>query len=82
VSRHAARTQPKNPHGLVLYDYGGSPCARRVRITLVGEGLEWDAEVIDLSRLEQRNPEYLAINPNGFVPTLAHGARVIYESAS
>src|SRR5207249_4188425 len=65
--------------GLVLYDYGGSPCARRVRITLVGEGLEWDAEVIDLSRLEQRNPEYLAINPNGFVPTLAHGARVIYE---
>jgi len=23
-----------NPHGLVLYDYRGSPCARRVRITL------------------------------------------------
>ena len=41
VSRHAARTQPKNPHGLVLYDYGGSPCARRVRITLVEKGLEW-----------------------------------------
>ncbi len=41
MSRHAARTQPMNPHGLVLYDYGGSPCARRVRITLVEKGLEW-----------------------------------------
>jgi len=69
-----------NPHGLVLYDYDGSPCARRVRITLLEKGLDWERQVIDLSRLEQRNPAYLAINPNGFVPTLAHGERVIYES--
>ncbi len=72
--------RPDNPHGLLLYDYGGSPCARRCRITLLEKGLAWDTQVIDLSRLEQRNPEYLAINPNGFVPTLAHGERVVYES--
>jgi glutathione S-transferase len=69
-----------NPHGLLLYDFDGSPCARRVRITLLEKQLDWHREVIDLSRLEQRNPAYLAINPNGFVPTLAHGERVIYES--
>jgi glutathione S-transferase len=47
---------------------------------LIEKRLSWDTQVIDLSRLEQRNPAYLAINPNGFVPTLAHGERVIYES--
>lgn len=69
-----------NDHGLILYDYATSPCARRCRITLIEKGLVWETETIDLSRLEQRNPEYLKINPNGFVPTLAHGERVIYES--
>ena len=64
-----------NPHGLLLYDYGASPCARRCRITMLEKGLAWDTEIIDLSRLEQRNPEYLRIDPNGFVPTLAHGDR-------
>jgi glutathione S-transferase len=47
---------------------------------MIEKGLCWDTETIDLSRLEQRNPAYLEINPNGFVPTLAHGERVIYES--
>jgi glutathione S-transferase len=72
--------QPANRHGLLLYDFGASPCARRCRITMIEKGLCWDTETIDLSRLEQRNPAYLEINPNGFVPTLAHGERVIYES--
>jgi glutathione S-transferase len=72
--------QPANRHGLLFYDFGPSPCARRCRITMIEKGLCWDTENIDLSRLEQRNPAYLAINPNGFVPTLAHGERVIYES--
>ncbi|MDX2168214.1 MAG: glutathione S-transferase family protein, partial [Deltaproteobacteria bacterium] len=69
-----------NPHGLLLYDHPSSPCARRVRITLLEKGLAWDTQIIDLSRLEQRSPEYLQLNPNGFVPTLAHGERVVYES--
>jgi len=68
------------PHGLILYDHPNSPCARRVRITLVEKDLAWATQIIDLSRLEQRRPEYLALNPNGVVPTLAHGTRVIYES--
>lgn len=77
----AAETfRPDNPNGLILYDFAASPCARRVRITLLEKDLAWDTQLIDLARLEQRDPAYLAINPNGFVPTLAHGERVIYES--
>jgi glutathione S-transferase len=30
--------------------------------------------------MEQKSPWYLALNPNGIVPTLQHGARVIWES--
>jgi len=74
------RFAPDNPHGLILYDHPSSPCARRVRITLLEKGLGWETQIIDLSRLEQRHPAYLALNPNGFVPTLAHGERLIYES--
>jgi glutathione S-transferase len=70
----------ENRHGLIVYDHPSSPCARRVRITLLEKELVWETQIIDLSRLEQRRPEYLRLNPNGFVPTLAHGERVIYES--
>lgn len=76
----ASGNTPLNRHGLLLYDFGGSPCARRVRISLLEKGLSWDTQAIDLSRLQQRSAEYLAINPNGLVPTLAHGERVIWES--
>ena len=65
---------------IVLYDTPGSPCARRVHIVLLEKGLDWTTRVLDLTKLEQKRPEYLKLNPNGVVPTLVHGERVIYES--
>ena len=65
---------------IILYDFHGSPCARRVRIVLLEKGLDWETRLVDLTRMEQKRPEYLALNPNGLVPTLVHGDRVIYES--
>lgn len=65
---------------IVLYDALGSPCARRVRIVLIEKGLAWTTREVDLTRMEQKRPEYLALNPNGVVPTLLHGRRVLYES--
>ena len=65
---------------LILYDFHGSPCARRVRIAMLEKGLEWETRLVDLTKMEQKRPEYLALNPNGLVPTLVHGSRVIYES--
>lgn len=35
---------------------------------------------VDLARGEQRRPEYLAINPNGKVPTLVDGSTVLWEA--
>jgi glutathione S-transferase len=65
---------------LTLYDAHGSPCARRVRAVLLEKGLGWTTRLVDLTRMEQKRPEYLALNPNGVVPTLVHDDRVVYES--
>jgi glutathione S-transferase len=65
---------------ITLYDAHGSPCARRVRAVLLEKGIAWTTRVLDLTRMEQKRPEYLALNPNGVVPTLVDGERVIYES--
>jgi glutathione S-transferase len=70
----------ENVHQLILYDAPASPCSRRCRITMLEKGLVWDTVNINLAQMEQRHPDYLAINPNGFVPTLAHGDFVIIES--
>jgi len=51
-----------------------------VRITLIEKGVPYGTSIVDLSRMEQKKPEYLALNPNGVVPTLVHGDRVVYES--
>jgi glutathione S-transferase len=45
--------RPGNRQGLLLYDFGASPCARRCRISMLEKGLVWDTQTIDLSRLEQ-----------------------------
>jgi len=65
---------------IALYDFHGSPCARRVRIVMLEKNLEWETRLVDLTKMEQKRPEYLALNPSGLVPTLVHGDRVIYES--
>jgi glutathione S-transferase len=65
---------------LVLYDYGGSVCCQKVRITLVEKGQAWEARKVDLFKAEQFNPEYLKLNPKGVVPTLVHDGVPIIES--
>lgn len=45
-------------------------------------GVDYQLIEIDLTRQMQKTPEYLAINPNGKVPTLLHNDNIIYESAA
>lgn len=45
-------------------------------------GVDYELIEIDLAKNMQKSPEYLAINPNGKVPTLVHNGQVIYESAA
>ncbi len=66
---------------IILYDYEASPCARRVKICLMEKGIPYKTQTIDLSKMEQKNPDYLRINPNGLVPAINHNGRVIFESS-
>lgn len=50
---------------ITLYDAHGSPCARRVRAVLLEKGIAWTTRLVDLTLMEQKRPEYLALNPNG-----------------
>ena len=64
-----------------LYHFWSSVCSVRVRMALEEKGVQWSSRYIDLFRLDQLKPEYLAINPDGVVPTLVHDGQPIQESS-
>ena len=57
-----------------------SPNVRRVRLTAAALGLELDETRIDFNKGEHKSAAYLALNPNGAVPTLVDGDFVLTES--
>ena len=65
-----------------LYTYWRSSAAYRVRIALNLKGLEVEHVPKHLVREggEHRLDDYLALNPQGLVPALEHGGRVIAQS--
>lgn len=66
---------------LTLYHAKHSTCSQKVRICLAEKRLEYESCFIDLATKEQLKPEYLALNPNGVVPTLVHDGTVVIDSS-
>jgi glutathione S-transferase len=66
---------------LVLYHAAHSTCSQKVRMVLHEKRLAFDEVRIDLGKKEQLRPEYLAINPNGVVPTLVDDGVPLIESS-
>lgn len=62
---------------ITLYHIPVAICAQKVRVCLAEKGIAYD--VVDVMG-KFRSPEYLKLNPNGYVPTLVHDGRVITES--
>ena len=67
---------------LVLYGYWRSSAAYRVRMALNLKGLGYEQRFVHLVRDggQQHFEEYRALNPQGRVPTLLHGERVLTQS--
>lgn len=63
-----------------LYTYPITSNAIKVGLLLNELGLSPDLEIVRLNNLEQRSPEFLALNPNGSIPVLKDMDHVIWES--
>lgn len=65
-----------------LYYNPLSPNVRRVRLAAAVLGIQLEEKLLDFAKGEHKSPEYLALNPNGAVPTLVDGDFVLTESRS
>lgn len=66
---------------LILHNAPQSTCSQRVRFVLNAKGLAFEERRLDLFAGDQLKPEYLALNPNGVVPTLVHDGAVVIDSS-
>ncbi|MEM9741641.1 MAG: glutathione S-transferase family protein [Pseudomonadota bacterium] len=66
---------------LELYNNHMSTCSQKVRLCLAEKALAWVDYQIDFRKRDQLKPYYLAINPNGVVPTLVDDGDVVIDSS-
>jgi glutathione S-transferase len=64
-----------------LYNAPQSTCSQRVRFVLNAKELAFAEVKLDLLAGDQLKPDYLALNPNGVVPTLDHDGAVVIDSS-
>ncbi|KAA8536662.1 hypothetical protein F0562_029140 [Nyssa sinensis] len=70
----------EEPKKLKLYSYFRSSCSCRVRIALNLKGLKYEYKAVNLLKGEQSSPEFLKINPIGYVPVLVDEDIVVADS--
>jgi maleylacetoacetate isomerase/maleylpyruvate isomerase len=63
-----------------LYTYWRSSTAYRARIALNLKRIPYKAEYVSLPKGDHHAAAYLAVNPQGLVPTLMDGSRIIVQS--
>ena len=63
-----------------LYTFPPSTNSRKVRIALIEKALEFERVNVDLTKREQKNPDYLKLHPFGQIPTLDDEGFIIYDS--
>ena len=64
----------------MLYNAPQSTCSQRVRFVLNAKWQPFEETKLDLLAGDQLKPDYLALNPNGVVPTLDHDGSIVIDS--
>jgi len=65
---------------ITLYDASPSANSDRVKIVLHEKGLAYQRVTLDLGKKEQKQPEFLKLNPYGKVPVINDNGNVLFES--
>jgi glutathione S-transferase len=66
---------------IILYNAPQSTCSQRVRFVLHAKGLQFEEHKLNLLEGDQLKPAYLAINPNGVVPSIVHDGVPVIDSS-
>ena len=65
---------------LRLYHWEPNANSGKPMLALGEKGVEYESHYLDLLKFDQHQPEYLKINPDGTIPAMVHGDRVLTES--
>jgi glutathione S-transferase/GST-like protein len=65
---------------LKLYHWEPNANSGKPMLALAEKGVEYESHYLDLLKFDQHQPDYLKINPDGTIPALVHGDRVLTES--
>jgi len=82
IDGFGANVRTIEPRGTkpMVYGVGASQPCRAVQLFIALTGIQVDYKELDLAKQEHKNPEALAINPNGTVPAMSHDGFNLYES--
>ena len=67
---------------VTLYHWEPNANSGKPMLALMEKGVAFDSQYLDMLNFDQHQPAYLAINPQGTIPAMTHGARVLVESTA
>jgi GSH-dependent disulfide-bond oxidoreductase len=67
---------------VTLYHWEPNANSGKPMLALMEKGVAFHSHYLDLLNFDQHQPSYLAINPQGTIPAMTHGDRVLTESTA
>jgi GSH-dependent disulfide-bond oxidoreductase len=67
---------------VTLYHWEPNANSGKPMLALMEKGVVFNSHYLDLLNFDQHKPEYLLINPQGTIPAMTHGGRVLTESTA
>src|SRR5437016_12223368 len=67
---------------VTLYHWEPNANSGKPMLALMEKGVAFQSRYLDLLNFDQHQSDYLAINPQGTIPAMLHGDRVLTESTA
>jgi glutathione S-transferase/GST-like protein len=80
--QHLQKGDRRRMHSVTLYHWEPNANSGKPMLALMEKGVAFNSHYLDLLSFDQHKPEYLAVNPQGTIPAMLHGERVLTESTA